>query len=140
VFPRGRLMFIFRQSNLTLLVRLLLVSPLFIAIGVVLSHRIAGPVYRIGKYVESLMSGDYSHSLVLRKNDEFKSLAVTLSRLCRKLKEDDLVRKQKAIYIQSILKENKISADTVEKVKSLLEDMHSPSPGGTPGQSPDKQI
>lgn len=144
VYPRGRLMFIFKQSNMTLFVRLLLVSPLFIAIGVVLSHRIAGPIYHIGKYVESLMRGDYSHSLTLRKNDEFKSLALTMTHLCKKLKEDDLLRKQSSLYIMEILRENKVSSVVVEKVKALLDEMngiHSISPEGENPlpQNPDKK-
>lgn len=130
VYPRGRLMYIFKQSNITLLVRLLLVSPLFIIIGVILSHRIAGPIYRIGKYVESLMAGDYSRGLTLRKNDEFKVLARKMTRLCKKLKDDDLERRKKAIDIQNMLKDNKVSSELIEKTKGILNEITEINLGG----------
>jgi len=120
VYPRGRLVYIFRQSNITLLFRLLLVSPVFVVIGVILSHRIAGPIYRIGKYIESLMSGDYSRGLELRKNDEFKVLAAKMTKLCKKLKEDDLERKKRSIEVQDILKDSRVSSEVMGKVKGLL--------------------
>lgn len=120
VYPRGRLMYIFQQSNITLLVRFLFVSPIFIVIGVILSHRIAGPIYRIGKYIESLMTGDYSRGLTLRKNDEFKVLAIKITQLCKKLKEDDLERKRKSLEIQDILKNGRVSSEVMEQVKDLL--------------------
>lgn len=122
VYPRGRLMFIFRQSNMTLLFRLILVSPLFVVIGVVLSHRIAGPVYRIGRYVESLMRGDYSRGLTLRKHDEFKPLAEKMTQLCEKMREDDLKRKKRYLEVEHILKENKLNSETVENIRNLLWD------------------
>lgn len=121
VYPRGRLIYIFRQSNLTLLIRLIMVSPLFVVIGVILSHRIAGPIYRIGKYVESLMAGDYSHGLTLRKKDEFKVLARKMTHLCVKLREDDLERKKRASELQNLLKEKRVSADVVEEARELLD-------------------
>ncbi|MFA6636969.1 MAG: methyl-accepting chemotaxis protein [Candidatus Omnitrophota bacterium] len=126
VYPRGRLMYIFRQSNITLLVRLLLVSPLFIVIGVILSHRIAGPIYRIGKYIESLMMGDFSRGLTLRKNDEFKVLAVKMTHLCKKLRDDDIARKNRSVELQDFLKENRVSAEVMEKTKAILDEIVQP--------------
>ena len=134
VYPRGRLVYIFRQSNITLLFRLLLVSPVFVVIGVILSHRIAGPIYRIGKYIESIMSGDYSRGLELRKNDEFKMLAVKMTKLCKKLKEDDLERKKRSIEIQDILKDSRVSSEVMGRVKGLLSEISE-----TRGHSGEKQ-
>jgi methyl-accepting chemotaxis protein len=133
VYPRGRLMFIFKQSNLILMVRLLLVSPIFIVIGVILSHRVAGPIYRIGKYIETLMLGDYSRGLALRKNDEFKPLAVKMTELCKKLKDDDMERKKIAFEIQDVLKESKVSSEVVEKVKGMLGEIVE-KPSGSSGK------
>jgi methyl-accepting chemotaxis protein len=130
VYPRGRLIYIFRQANVTLLIRLLLVSPFFVIIGVILSHRIAGPIYRIGKYVESVMRGDYSHGLTLRKNDEFKVLARKMTLLCKKLRDDDVSRKKRAIELQDILKENRVSGDVLEKAREILGEMTVTGPAG----------
>lgn len=120
VYPRGRLIYIFKQANITLLFRLLLISPLFIFIGIILSHRIAGPIYRIGKYVEQLMQGDYAHGLTLRKRDEFKPLALKMSQLCYKLREDEEKRKHTVKEIESILKSQNVSHDVLVRVDRLL--------------------
>lgn len=129
VYPRGRLIYIFKQSNITLLIRLLLVSPLFVVIGVMLSHRIAGPIYRIGKYVEALMSGDYSRGLTLRKNDEFKVLARKMTRLCKKLKDADVERERIALELQELLKEKGVRAEVIEEARELLGKINDASRG-----------
>ena len=125
VYPRGRLVFIFRQANMVLMVRLLLISPIFILIGIILSHRIAGPVYRMGKYIESLMLGDYSRGLTLRKNDEFKPLAYKMTHLCYKLREDEEGRKKMGSEILHILRQQGTDPEALSRVKMILEDMDS---------------
>lgn len=125
VYPRGRLIYIFKQANITLLIRLLLISPLFVFIGIILSHRIAGPIYRIGKYVEQLMQGDYAHGLTLRKRDEFKPLALKMSQLCYKLREDEEKRKNTTKDIVNILRSQNVSQETLARVDRLLKDVES---------------
>ncbi len=89
VYPTGRLIYIFKAANLTLLLRLLLITPVFILVGILISHRIAGPIYRLGTYIDQLITGDYSSGLVLRKKDELKGLAHKLSLLRGKLKKNE---------------------------------------------------
>ncbi len=120
VYPTSRLVYIFRSANMTLLFRILLITPLFILIGLVLSHRIAGPVYRIGRYVDSLMEGDYSSDLVLRKRDEFKILALKMTELCHNMRDRDR-NKQKITHeiINKLDKEN-VRAEVIEAIRSDL--------------------
>lgn len=125
VYPQGRLVYILKQANAALLLRLFLISPLFILIGIILSHRIAGPVYRMGKYMESLMLGDYSRGLTLRKNDEFKPLAYKMTHLCYKLREDEETRKKMGGEILHILRQRGTAPEVLSKVKMILEDMDS---------------
>jgi methyl-accepting chemotaxis protein len=125
VYPRGRLIYIFRQANITLLIRLLLISPIFVFIGIILSHRIAGPIYRIGKYIESLMQGDYARGLTLRKKDEFKILAHKMTQLCYKLREDEEARKKMGDEILYLLKQNNTDPQVLAKIKLILEDIES---------------
>jgi len=87
VYPTGRLLYIFRAANITLLLRILLITPIFVLIGTFLSHRIAGPIFRINKYIDALISGDYSQGLHLRKKDELKDVAEKLGKLREALSE-----------------------------------------------------
>ena len=75
VYPQGRLISIVKLVNLRIFVSILLVSPLVVMIGIFLSHRIAGPIFRIERFLENMAAGDFSARLVLRQKDELKSLA-----------------------------------------------------------------
>lgn len=46
-----------------------------------LSHRIAGPIYRIEKELDKIIAGEKGTHIKLRRNDELKSLAEKISRL-----------------------------------------------------------
>ena len=43
--------------------------------GILVSHRVAGPIYRMIKFLDDVTAGDYSQKLVLRKHDELKDMA-----------------------------------------------------------------
>ena len=76
---------IFHAVNLRLAVSLVLVSFLWIFVGIMASHRIAGPVFRMKRYLDSVADGNYSERLTLRKKDELKDLADAINRLVDKL-------------------------------------------------------
>lgn len=88
VYPQGQLVSIFRSVNLRLFINLIFVSMLCIGIGIIASHRIAGPVYRMIKFLDTVRSGDYSQRLHLRKRDELKDLAEAINRLVEKLESE----------------------------------------------------
>jgi signal transduction histidine kinase len=72
--------------NMRILLSLLLVTPLVVVIGIYASHRIAGPIYRIEKFLNDMASGKFSNQLVLRKNDELISLANGINRVVESIK------------------------------------------------------
>ncbi len=88
VYPQGDLLDIVNKVNMVLLSRLLLISPIVVLIGLVLSNRIAGPIHRIKKYLNDIARGNYDKRLNLRKKDELKDLAMELNKLVVKLKQD----------------------------------------------------
>ena len=75
VYPQGRLISIVNTVNLRILLSMLLVVPVVIVVGIYASHKIAGPIYRIEKFLASMADGDLSKPLTLRKHDELMSLA-----------------------------------------------------------------
>ncbi|MDD4957242.1 MAG: hypothetical protein PHH49_05705 [Candidatus Omnitrophica bacterium] len=120
VYPRGRLFYIFRDANITLLFRILLITPLFVILGVFISHRIAGPIYRIGKYLDQLIGGDYSRGLVLRRKDELKMLAFKLSKLRDKLLEQREKRNRVVEHVAKMLEGDIPDNDTLKEVREKL--------------------
>ena len=94
VYPQGRLISIVNMVNFRILLSMLLVGPLVIVIGIYASHNVAGPIYRIEKFLGSMAGGDLSMSLTLRRNDELISLAGGINRVIDSVKAT--VNKEKA--------------------------------------------
>ncbi|MGB2705394.1 MAG: HAMP domain-containing protein [Candidatus Omnitrophota bacterium] len=88
VYPQGRLVQIFRSVNIRLLITMFFVTVLCVGIGILASHRIAGPVFRMIRFLGNVTSGDYSQRLHLRKKDELKDLAEAINRLVDKLESE----------------------------------------------------
>ncbi len=88
VYPQGLLLEIVRQVNMILLMRLIFLTPLVVLVGLFLSNRIAGPIYRIQRFIHRVSLGNYDNELVLREKDELQDLAETLNRMVSKLRYD----------------------------------------------------
>ena len=62
--------------------------------GIVVSHRMAGPLYRIRKGLDAVERGDLTGDVRVRRNDDFKGLAESLAMVTRRLRSrmDELKR------------------------------------------------
>ncbi|MBL7155535.1 MAG: HAMP domain-containing protein [Candidatus Omnitrophica bacterium] len=85
VYPQGRLVHIFKTVNFRLAVSMVFVTILCTGIGIIASHKVAGPIYRMIKFIDSVAEGDYSKRLKLRKGDELTDVAGAINRLVNKL-------------------------------------------------------
>ena len=56
-------------------------------IGLYISFRMAGPVYRLEKCAEQISEGDLSFNIKLRKYDEFQELACAMDVMSKKIKD-----------------------------------------------------
>lgn len=81
VYPQGRLVQILNSANIALAIRMFIIMPFVAVLAVFLSHRIAGPLYRIKKTIQEVAAGDYSMRLRLRKTDELQDLADEINKL-----------------------------------------------------------
>src|SRR3990167_1474662 len=52
VYPQGRLVNIVNIVNFRILLSILFITPLVAVIGIFLSHRIAGPIFRMEKFMD----------------------------------------------------------------------------------------
>jgi HAMP domain-containing protein len=80
---QNRLLTVPREAVLLGLVMVLFVSLLVIR----LSHRVAGPVFRLNREIRQMAAGMYPRSITLRKYDHLKELAEALTILSRRLEE-----------------------------------------------------
>ncbi|MDD5439496.1 MAG: HAMP domain-containing protein [Candidatus Omnitrophica bacterium] len=81
VYPQGRLQAILQHATYVLLVRIALISPIVAVCAVFVSHRIAGPILRIKRDLESVVAGNYSVRLRLRRTDELKDVAEAMNKV-----------------------------------------------------------
>lgn len=111
VYPQGRLMAIFKTVNLALLIRVLLLLPFVVVISILLSHRVAGPIYKMEKYLTEVAQGDFSALIQLRRRDEFKALAEVINVMTKNLRT--YAREKKEIV-------DNLSA-TLDKLRSAID-------------------
>lgn len=85
VYPQGRLVYVFRTTNIALVRNLLLISPLIFIFALLFSHKIAGPVYRISRDLGEIAKGNLALKIRLRKGDELQDLATEINNMTSKL-------------------------------------------------------
>ena len=86
IYPQGRLVSVINTINVRIMITLLLVTPLVALIGIFLSHKIAGPIVRMERFMGDMASGNFTGKLVLRKGDELFMLADAINRLTESIK------------------------------------------------------
>ncbi|PIP67848.1 MAG: hypothetical protein COW92_04315 [Candidatus Omnitrophica bacterium CG22_combo_CG10-13_8_21_14_all_43_16] len=124
VYPQGRLIYVLRATNIALIRNLLLVSPLIFILGLLFSHRIAGPVYRITKTLEEIIKGNLGLKIKLREGDELVDLAYMINNLTDNINKAMITDKDIAIKIEKDLEEIKklISSQPCDcaKIESII--------------------
>lgn len=76
---------VFKKINLLLLLGLPIISGGILLWGVLVSHRIAGPLYRIEKELDKAAKGDFSIRIKIRKRDELVTLVEGINKLLDKI-------------------------------------------------------
>lgn len=88
------------------------------------SHRIAGPLYRIEKDVNEILSGNLNVRFNLRAGDEIKPLAVSLDMMAQDLKGRIIRMKRTIDEIETAANSSaQVSTEAKDKIKSLKEEI-----------------
>jgi len=83
------------------------------------SHKIAGPLYHIGKDIDDLASGNLNVRFKLRGGDEIKELAYKLDNMSRSLSLRVAAIKEAFINLESLSKD--ASPETKKSIQDLKE-------------------
>ncbi len=71
------------------MVTLLILVPLSFAVGILVTHRVAGPAWRLKRYLDGIIeTGRVDQPVKLRQADEFQNLAQSLNRALARLTEN----------------------------------------------------
>ena len=80
VYPQGRLQGILKIIYLRLLLGFLILAPIAVFAAVIVSHRVAGPLVRIRRYLRLMARGEFDLApLELRRYDELKDIATLIN-------------------------------------------------------------
>ena len=63
-------------------------GALIVGSVVVVSHRIAGPIYRMNKHIEEIAKGESPKEINFRKSDFFPEISEVFNKMVLKLKEE----------------------------------------------------
>lgn len=83
------------------------------------SHKIAGPLYRIGKDIDEIASGNLNIRFVLRGGDEIRELAGKLDNMSRSLSAKAAAVKAALASVEGSLKD--ASPETKKNIQNLKE-------------------
>jgi len=71
-----------------LLMTVLVLVPVMIGVGILVTHRVAGPVYRFEQYLGQIARGEDVGPCVLRDGDELQELCDKLNEAVARLKQE----------------------------------------------------
>lgn len=128
VYPQGRLVMVLRNANMKVLMSTAVVLPIAVWVGIMFSHRIAGPWYRMEVILREIAEGSLIKRVNLRKGDELQSLGEAINEVTDNLR---LMAKENIEYIDSLddtLKsfEDELKKDSLDEIKAglLLSKIH----------------
>jgi len=121
VYPVEGIKEVYGILNSTLILRLLLMIPVVIVAAMYVSHRIAGPVYRLEKELIQIGEGDLSRRLALRKNDDLKKMANEMNKVMDRLDNHFSLIKSHIAILEDSLKQVKQEGIKEENMKPLVD-------------------
>lgn len=111
---------IYLKTTELLIIPLLILAFVFSIIGILYSHKIAGPLYRVQKICEEIGKGNLNINVKFRKGDEFHEVADSLNKVIHSLK--NMVKEDKEIIEKLFLLTKKLKKD-IETQKDLKKDV-----------------
>ncbi len=115
---------------LPVIVYTLLIVSVFSAVAVsivtlLVSHKIAGPLYRLKNQIEALKDGNLGINFNIREKDQLQLLAKTLNGMCVSLKQkySELKDKYKDLNHYLGKKNFCVSEDDKQEIARILEDI-----------------
>lgn len=85
--------------------------PVTIGVGLVLTHRIAGPIYRFESYLRSIVAGEQIGRCKVRDGDELQDFCELLNEAVSTLRTDAREAREEADALRAKLAEAGVDAD-----------------------------
>jgi methyl-accepting chemotaxis protein len=104
---------------------IVLIIIIFLA-GILISHRIAGPMYRFEESARAIRNGDLSVNFNIRKSDEMHDISIMLEEMVESLRKDMEKVKTSSLYLKESI--DSFAGDMPEgeakRLKELVSEIH----------------
>lgn len=117
---------IISKLNQMMIGQVIVLIVLGVSISMLISHKVAGPIYRFRKSMVIVSQGNYSYRINLRKHDDMQDLAQLFNQVVTKLEQKDiLLEKVRNLITETAreLEKEKLTSGTKIKVISQLHDL-----------------
>ncbi|MFA6321806.1 MAG: HAMP domain-containing protein [Candidatus Omnitrophota bacterium] len=118
-----------QSVNRSLVPKIIILSILIFIAGIFISHRIAGPMYRIEKSAEAIQRGDLLVNFKIRKGDEMRDAADALEDMVEGLHDDIKKIKAESIALEEriniLVERGSIPAEDGKRLKEILSSIDS---------------
>ncbi|OIO02099.1 hypothetical protein COY52_00945 [Candidatus Desantisbacteria bacterium CG_4_10_14_0_8_um_filter_48_22] len=116
--PERNIGFVLQAFQFSISWKLIILIVLAVLASILISHKIAGPLYRIERNLkEAVGSGDLTHVIILRKGDELEDLVRSINQMICGLKE--IVKEDRELAKEITLIAGELEADIKRKEISL---------------------
>ena len=125
VFVKPTSDFILPQLVIIVILVSVVFSSILFVMAVIATHRIAGPLYRLRKEIDSVRGGDLTNAFVIRDKDQLKGLAKSLSEMGLVLRHKHAELKGKTDTLRSFLKDKNycVAFEDRDRFAALLKDI-----------------
>ncbi|MGA8180171.1 MAG: methyl-accepting chemotaxis protein [Desulfobacterales bacterium] len=101
------------------LIAFVLISLLAIVVTLLVSHKLAGPLFRFEKELKEMGSGDLSKEVKIREKDQFKAVANSLNQMRVNLQKKVVDIKKEVEQIVASTSDQEIPPDLVKRLDHL---------------------
>lgn len=116
--PEMNIGFVLQAFQFSISWKLIILTALAVLASILVSHKIAGPLYRIERNLkEAVGSGDLTHIINVRRGDELEDLVRSINQMIDGLKE--IVKKDRELAKEIALIAGELETDIKRKEISL---------------------
>ena len=101
-----------------LLIALAILTPMTLALGVILMHRVAGPIYRFQQFIRAVGRGEHPQECRLRQGDELTDLCDLLNQFTAPIREGTVDYKLFAAALGAAVSDETSNDDTLSGEES----------------------
>ncbi|HBF43765.1 MAG TPA: hypothetical protein DDW42_09110 [Desulfobacteraceae bacterium] len=108
----------------TNIITLVLISLASIVVVLLISHKIAGPLFRFEKEIKEIEKGDLTKKIILRKKDQITDMAKGLNKMTESLHDKVFAIQTDVDQLIELASKQEIQGSFIKKLNNLHQSIH----------------